>query len=199
MDREEIQKNKELIKKYPWLMPRNRFSDEVDEDYDYSYTELDAMPDGWRKAFGEQMCEEIQRELEKFDFVDKFRVVQIKEKFGFLRIYTGGTPIGKLSEVDEVVVVKDWKDQPRGDFKENYWHYKGTNEDGEFVFEHQKILEKCRLNEIISKYEGISERICIKCGKPATRISLGWISPWCDDCGDSSFVNFVPIDEFFKE
>ena len=35
-------------------MPRNRWTGEVPEDYDYSYTELDSMPDGWRKAFGEQ-------------------------------------------------------------------------------------------------------------------------------------------------
>lgn len=45
--------NKQLVEKYPFLLPRNRWTGKVQEDYDYSYTELDGMPDGWRKAFGE--------------------------------------------------------------------------------------------------------------------------------------------------
>ena len=55
--------NQKLIERFPFLMPRNRWTGEVPEDYDYSYTELDSMPDGWRKAFGEQMCEDIREEL----------------------------------------------------------------------------------------------------------------------------------------
>ena len=57
--------NKQLVEKYPFLLPRNRWTGNVPADYDYSYTELDAMPDGWRKAFGEQMGQEIAEELEK--------------------------------------------------------------------------------------------------------------------------------------
>ena len=53
--------NKQLVKKYPFLLPRNRWTGKVPKEYDYSYTELDDMPDGWRKAFGEQMCEEIKQ------------------------------------------------------------------------------------------------------------------------------------------
>ena len=34
----DIEKNKELIKKYPFLLPRNVWTDKVPEDYDYSYT-----------------------------------------------------------------------------------------------------------------------------------------------------------------
>lgn len=83
------EKNKELIEKYPFLLPRNRFSDEVVKDFDYSFTELDAMPDGWLKAFGEQMCEEIKQALEKDGLVNKYRIYQIKEKFGSLRWYDG--------------------------------------------------------------------------------------------------------------
>ena len=55
--------NQKLIERFPFLMPRNRWTGKVPEDYDYSYTELDSMPDGWRKAFGEQMCEDIREEL----------------------------------------------------------------------------------------------------------------------------------------
>lgn len=55
--------NQKLIERFPFLIPRNRWTGKVPEDYDYSYTELDSMPDGWRKAFGEQMCEDIRDEL----------------------------------------------------------------------------------------------------------------------------------------
>ncbi len=44
--------NQKLIERFPFLIPRNRWTGKVPEDYDYSYTELDSMPDGWRKAFG---------------------------------------------------------------------------------------------------------------------------------------------------
>lgn len=63
--------NQKLIERFPFLMPRNRWAGEVPEDYDYSYTELDSMPDGWRKAFGEQMCEDIREELVRAEYLDQ--------------------------------------------------------------------------------------------------------------------------------
>lgn len=50
-----------------------------------------------------------------------------------------------------------------------------------------------RLNYIINKYERLSEHICINCGKTATKISKGWISPWCDDCGPSDPSQYTII------
>lgn len=38
------------------------------------------------------------------------------------------------------------------------------------------------LYNIISKYESLSWDTCIKCGKPATHTSKGWISPYCEEC-----------------
>jgi hypothetical protein len=38
------------------------------------------------------------------------------------------------------------------------------------------------LYKIIHKYEDISWNTCIKCGKPATYTSKGWIAPYCHDC-----------------
>ena len=99
-----------------------------------SYTELNAMESGWRKAFGIQMCKEIKKELKKHKFLYKYRIIQIKEKWGYLHWYDGGTP-------------KDSK-----------------------------------IYDIIRKYEQISAKTCIVCGKPATKMSTGWICPYCDDC-----------------
>ncbi len=157
-------RNRELCERYPFLIPSNRFSGrritEGNEGgfwpgtpaavpkYDYEFTELDDMPDGWRKAFGEQMCDEIMKELVAADLVDTFRIVQIKEKYGSLRFY-----------------------------------FDGGNK---------------AIGDIVSKYEEMSVRTCLKCGAPATRITTGWISPWCDVCAPTN-TRSVPIEEFYKE
>ena len=96
--------NRALAAKYPWLLDRE-WEPETDtyyitEDETYLTTWLDDMPDGWRIAFSEQMCEEIQEELERTNFVDKYSIVQVKEKYGGLRWYTGGVPVN--SSLDEI-------------------------------------------------------------------------------------------------
>ena len=46
------------------------------------------------------------------------------------------------------------------------------------------IYSQDEIPKIESRYEDISSKICCICGKPATKISTGWICPYCDDCGD---------------
>ena len=82
-----------LVGKYPFLIPRYDWSGEIIEDYDYTSTYLDDIPVGWKIAFGEMMCEEIKQELVRCNYLDEFRILQAKEKFGGLRIYTNGEPI----------------------------------------------------------------------------------------------------------
>lgn len=91
-----------------------------------SYTELDAMPDGWRKVFGIQMCKEIKQELKKYNYLYKYRITQIKEKFGC------------YDEKTEILTLNGWK------------YFKDLN-DGEIVatlnpkthvLEYQKITDK---------------------------------------------------------
>ena len=52
----------------------------------------DDMPEGWYKAFGKEFTRELLNELEKADCFNDFEIVQIKEKYGGLRIYVGGAP-----------------------------------------------------------------------------------------------------------
>lgn len=141
--------NKELIRKYPFLIPRNRWTGKIVANYDYNTTELDAMPDGWRTVFGEDICKEIMEELVSNNCLDTYRITQIKEKYGQLHWYAlGGT---------------------------------------ERIF-----------REILPKYEALSMRTCIKCGQPATLISTGWISPWCQTCAEKrDYEHFIDIDEFY--
>ena len=144
--------NKELLERYPWLRRYNRITDEW--MYDGS-TELDDMPDGWRAAFGEQMCEELNNEILTWDKVvqERFRILQIKEKWGGLRFYV--------------------------------------------------MSGSAKLYEIIGKYEELSRHTCIECGAPATKISRGWISPYCDKCAQEMIdhrvgESFVPIGEYYE-
>lgn len=52
-----------------------------------TYTELDAMPKGWRKAFGIKMCNDIKKQLKKDKILYRWRIMDIKEKYGTLRLY----------------------------------------------------------------------------------------------------------------
>lgn len=81
--------NKELVEKYPFLLPRNVWTGEVPEDYDYSYTQLDYVPEGW-KDLALKLCEELKIELTKANYLDKYRISQIKEKWGRLCWYDFG-------------------------------------------------------------------------------------------------------------
>ena len=148
-EEEKKQFNRELCEKYPWLIPTNRWTGEIVEDYDYDYTELDSMPEGWRIAFGDQMVEELNQELVKGGFVNDYRITQIKEKYGGLRWYDNGNT------------------------KEGY--------------------------NIINKYESLSQRTCICCGKPAKYITFGWISPFCEDCIKDIEDDYETVEEYFGE
>ena len=143
--------NRALVGRYPWLKIK-KYTDfdpypEKESTDEYNWTWLDDMPEGWRLAFGEQMCAEIQAELERVNYVNEYQILQIKEKFGELRWYNGSVPAD------------------------------------------------CNIYDIIDKYSDISQIVCVNCGKPARWESLGWISPYCEECKQKMRdVNFVPIE-----
>ena len=84
-----VEHNKELITDFPFLAPKNVFTGELDDKYDYSWTILDEVPDGWIDLFL-LMCEDLREQLIKDKFLDKFVIYQVKEKFGKLRLSTSG-------------------------------------------------------------------------------------------------------------
>lgn len=83
---------KTLIEEYPYLQPRNVFTNKIPEDFDYQHIvgEYD-LPEGWMVLFL-QCCEDIKAPLEKAGQLHEFRFTQIKEKFGQMRLYTNGAP-----------------------------------------------------------------------------------------------------------
>ena len=53
-----------------------------------------------------------------------------------------------------------------------------------------------KVDRIISKYERISENVCIRCGKPhVPMMNFCWISPYCSDC----FYKLQKQDEYFYQ
>lgn len=86
----QLERNKKLIEEYPFLQPRNVWTDKISEDYDYSYVlGVDDIPKGWERLFL-QMCKDLKKQLIKDNYLDKFRFTQIKEKYNTLRLYNNG-------------------------------------------------------------------------------------------------------------
>lgn len=85
----EIKYNKKLLKKCPFLLPRNVWTGKVDKEYDYSYTLLECVPTGWRKLFL-QCCTDLAAQLRKERRLKKFMFLQVKEKYNTLRMYNNG-------------------------------------------------------------------------------------------------------------
>ena len=79
--------NKLMIEEFPFLLPRNRFTGQVLDDYDYSYNEWQALELGWQVNFGWKFLHELNILVQSLERPDNFRIFQIKEKFGELRFY----------------------------------------------------------------------------------------------------------------
>ena len=85
-----VEQNRKLIEQYPFLQPRNVWTDEIDEGYDYTYVlGVDSLPRGWINLFL-QMCLDLKKQLIKDNYLEQFRFVQIKEKYNRMECYHNG-------------------------------------------------------------------------------------------------------------
>lgn len=55
-----------------------------------------------------------------------------------------------------------------------YWYYENQINDDDLLYD--------KIEKIIGKYELISRKTCVKCGRLATTQSRGWILPFCPGC-----------------
>lgn len=99
-EQERIEENKKLCEEMPFLIPRNRFNDKIDDDYDYSYTELSES--GWRELEIE-FFREIKPVLEKANFLNDYRILDSKEKWGYWHLYDNGIPRSIWNEYHEIL------------------------------------------------------------------------------------------------
>lgn len=137
-----------LIMEYPWLrMEEDEAINYLDIEEDKIYTYIDCAPEGWAKLC-EDLCAELKPLLEKAGYADKYKLCQVKEKFGGLRWYE--------------------------------WDIPDTIRDEYYA--------------LIRKYEDLSYKTCCVCGAPATKKSIGWISPFCDKCSEDINDKFELIE-----
>ena len=86
------EQRRHLIEKYPYLIPRNMWTGEVDPNYNYDYIRGEGeIPQGWRRLFL-MYCKAIHKPLRESNMIEKFQFSQIKEKYGTLRLYNFGLP-----------------------------------------------------------------------------------------------------------
>lgn len=52
----------------------------------------DDIPIGWKRAFGKIMLEDYREVLIRNNYLKEFQWVQVKEKYGTLRLYSNGAP-----------------------------------------------------------------------------------------------------------
>ncbi len=126
--------NKALIEKFPFM--------KIDEDNVSTYA--DFIYSGWWSSFGLKLCEELNNKLielgkkENYKYND-FKIIEIKEKYGMLRIYAYHCPT--------------------------------------------------EITEIIHKYEEISAKTCIYCGRPAAPVKTMYELPICNECIENAGKN----------
>ena len=103
-------RNRRLVKKYPWIMPRYVWTGKKLENYDYSFTEWE-LPTGWHKAFGQMYLEELGAAVEEAGLKNEFTIYQIKDKYGRLEVYPSGASekiyniIDKYEHISENVCI----------------------------------------------------------------------------------------------
>jgi len=69
--------------KYPWLKARHWETNKRISDTNA----LNNMPEGWKRAFGDILCEELDKAIREDGVLEEFTILQLKEKYGELRIY----------------------------------------------------------------------------------------------------------------
>lgn len=207
-----IEYNKALLERYPFMEPRNVWTGESIEDYTYSWTLADDIPDGWRVAFGDQMLEELREELIKFNYLNDYRPLQIKEKYGTLRWYDSGIPAGELSEdykeatlpLNEPITVRHREEVAIEIGRDNYtpfdpktgWEeYERLNKDCKVHYRIYRIVDRCKVHDIIGKYEDLSIITCIDCGAQTKPLyaQKGWINYVCEDCAKKRFKRMIEV------
>lgn len=100
--------NKELLEKYPFLALKNSMTGELveQENKEDPYIEFkDDIPIGWWNAFGIAYLDDMKEVMDKYNMkYEDFMFIQVKEKYGGLRVYHNGMP-------------EEW------DYHEDAWEY----------------------------------------------------------------------------
>lgn len=97
------QKWKKWTRRYPFLAVRNYWTGKIEKDAEPWLCDDGGggIPVGWAKRFGRELSEDLRAELLKHGALNEMYIVDAKEKFGELRVYTGNEP--ENSDVDRII------------------------------------------------------------------------------------------------
>lgn len=87
----------QLINKYPYLQVRNVWTGDIIDTHEIAGEY--SLPEGWFRLFL-LTCNEIYPILCQHNFLHEFYFLDIKEKYGTMRIYTSGAPEQVLNIID---------------------------------------------------------------------------------------------------
>ena len=110
-----IEVNKKLVAQMPFLKPLSRISDTIPDEYDYSYTELDAaeIPRGWNALFFNYCLEitPILPDTEEQELINEEREKSFHELFlDFYKRERGVEPDEELVKLLHSIVIKEEED-----------------------------------------------------------------------------------------
>lgn len=100
-------RNYEIIKEYPFLLPKNRWDKGLriigECAFDFTWTEVSALPKGWLIAFGAPLLKELKNAIIKYEevFLYNYMITDIKEKYGNLRWYDNGATKEMYKVIDK--------------------------------------------------------------------------------------------------
>ena len=173
-------KNKKLVKRYPWLAPVDWNCKKVKG---YSCTMYDDVPIGWKRAFGEIMLEDYREVLIRNHYLRNFQWVQVKEKFGTLRLYSNGAPKEVMAleakydyisgffciscgRMNSPVLTGGWIEPLCEDcynkriVKQRQWHEKNCKGSAFTYTPYKELMKECQKIEMIATYKCYSsERV----------------------------------------
>ena len=97
-----VEQNIELVNKYPFLWPRYLNSDnfgEKWEPYNYDYTELDNLPDGWVNSWVPKFLEEVKEILINKNLLNDYFVVRFVHTLWNKFNFKGNIDIPEITEL----------------------------------------------------------------------------------------------------
>lgn len=89
--------NDQWIEHYPFL--EIKYDDWYIDDIKGCW--LDHLPVGWVKSFGKDMCDELMNALG--DYANEWQIIQLKEKYGEMRLYHSGVDRDIYDAVESVI------------------------------------------------------------------------------------------------
>ena len=100
---------------------------------------------------------------------------------GFESTVLDDMPVGWRTAFGEDLCKEIMEELVRNNCVDSYQVLQIKEKYGELRWYSQGGTERIH-REIIPKYEKMSHRICIQCGRPATLVSKSWVAPWCNAC-----------------